>query len=74
MLRKVLVVTAVTVITVFYLNGCKKRSNEAKSGQEVLKTMAEYKAEAKKQVNKENMAEELDNIEKTLEQELRQEQ
>ena len=70
MLRKVLVIVAVTVISVFCLSGCKKRSSEAESSQEVLKTMAEYEAEAKKQINKENMAEELERIEKTLEQEV----
>lgn len=70
MLRKVLVIVAVTAISVFCLSGCKKRSSEAESSQEVLKTMAEYEAEAKKQINKENMAEELECIEKTLEQEV----
>lgn len=74
MLRKVLVIVAVTAISVFCLSGCKKRSSKAESGQEVLKTMAEYEAEAKKQINKENMAEELERIEKTLEQEVSKEQ
>jgi ABC-type phosphate/phosphonate transport system substrate-binding protein len=74
MLRKVLVIVAVTAISVFCLSGCKKRSSEAESGQEALKTMAEYEVEAKKQINKENMAEELERIEKTLEQELSEEQ
>jgi len=79
MLHKVLVIVAVTAISVFCLSGCKKRSSEphpserrgeAESSQEVLKTMAEYEAEARKQINKENMAEELERIEKTLEQEV----
>lgn len=74
MLRKVLVVVAIIATSVFYLSGCKKRSGETESGQEVLKTMAEYEAEARKQINKKNMAEELENIEKTLEQEIGQEQ
>jgi hypothetical protein len=74
MLHKVLVIVAVTVISVFCLSGCKKRSSEAESSQEVLKIMAEYEAEAKKQINKENMAEELERIEKTLEQEVSEEQ
>ena len=74
MLRKVLVIVAATAISVFCLSGCKKRSSEAESSQEVLKTMAEYEVEAKKQINKENMAEELERIEKTLEQELSEEQ
>jgi hypothetical protein len=36
--------------------------------------MAEYETEAKKQINKENMADELDRIEKALEEEVSQEQ
>ena len=67
MLRKVLVIVAVTVISVSFLSGCKKRSSGSK-------TTAEYEAEAKQQVNKENMAEELDNIEKALGKEISQEQ
>ena len=74
MLRKVLVIAAVAAISVFCLSGCKKRSSETESGQEVLKTAAEYEAEASEEINKENMAEELENIEKALEQEISQEQ
>ena len=74
MFRKVLVIVAITAISVFCLSGCRKRSSEAESEEEVLKTMAEYEAEAKKQINKENMADELDRIEKALEQEISQEQ
>jgi len=71
MIRKVLILVAVTAIGFFCLSGCKKRSSEA--DEEVPKTIAEYEAEAKKQINKENMAEELERIEKALEQEISQE-
>ena len=74
MLRKVLVIVAVVAISVFCLSGCKKRSSEPEPGQEALKTMPEYEAKARKQIKKENMAEELEKIKKTLEQELDQEQ
>jgi hypothetical protein len=74
MFRKVLVIVAVTAISVFCLSGCKKRSSEAESEEEVLKTMAEYEADAKEQISKENMAEELERIEKALEQEVSQEE
>jgi len=74
MFRKVLVIVAVTAISVFCLSGCKKRSSEAESDEEVLKTIAEYEVEAKEQINKENMADELDRIEKALEEEISQEQ
>ena len=74
MLRKLLVIAAVTAISVFCLSGCKKRSGEAESGQEELKTMTEYEAEAKSQINKENMVEELEKIKKELEREIGREQ
>jgi len=74
MFRKVLVIVAVTAISVFCLSGCKKRSSEAESEEEVLKTMAEYEADAKEQISKENMAEELERIEKALEEEVSQEE
>ena len=41
---------------------------------EKVKTVAEYEADAKEQINKENMAEELQRIEKALEQDISQEQ
>ena len=72
MLRKVLVIVAVAAISVFCLSGCKKRSSEAESGEEVVKTTAEYEAEAKEQITEENVAEELESIEKALEQEISQ--
>ncbi len=74
MLRKVLIIVAMVAISVFYLSGCKKSPSNLESSEEVVKTMAEYQTEAKKEINKENMADELDKIEKALEQELSQEQ
>ena len=69
MSRKVLVIVVVAAIGILCLSGCKKRSSEAGA-----KTMAEYEAEARKEINKENMDEELEHIAKTLEQEISQEQ
>ena len=74
MLRKVLIIVAMVVISVFYLSGCKKSPSNLEPSEEVVKTMAEYQTDAKKEINKENMADELDKIEKALEQELSQEQ
>jgi len=70
MLRKVLAIVAVIVICAF---GCKRRSSESEGGGEKLKTTAEYQAEAKEQINKENMAEELEKLEKAMQQEIEQE-
>ena len=74
MFRKILVIVIVTAISFFNLSGCKKRSSEPEPGEEVLKTTAEYQAEAREQINKENMAEELEGIEKEIEQEIGQEE
>lgn len=73
-MRKILIIVCVTVAAVLSLTGCKKRPSEAESGQEVLKTPAEYEAEAKGEISKKNMMSELERIEKALERELSQEQ
>lgn len=73
MLRKVLIIIALATISSFYFSGCDNSSGDAEPDQEVIKTMAEYEAEAEAQINEENMAEELDKIEKALEQEISEE-
>ena len=70
MLRKVLVIIALATISFFYFGGC---DGDAESDEVVVKTEAEYKAEAEAQINEENMAEELEKIEKALEQEISEE-
>ncbi|UCE99603.1 MAG: hypothetical protein JSV82_00605 [Planctomycetota bacterium] len=71
MFRKLLIISTIVAIGFFCLSGCNKK--EAESDQKV-KTMAQYEAEAREQINRENINEELDQIEKSLEQELTQEQ
>lgn len=71
MLQKVLVIVAAAAIIVFCLSGCKKRSSEPEPGGEVPKTMADYEAEAEREINKENMAEELEKIERAIKSEMR---
>ncbi len=74
MSRKVVIVfLAAAILCVSYLCGCKGSSTDTQSEQEAVKTEAEYKAEADKEINKENMAAELDKIEKSMEQEAAQE-
>ena len=70
MLRKVLVIIVSATISFFCISGC---DGDAESDEVVVKTMAEYEAEAEAQINEENMAEELEKIEKALEQEISQE-
>ena len=72
MSRKLVLIIVLTAMVVFCVNGCKKDSSQAETGQDV-KTAAEYKAEAEKEIDKENMAAELDELEKTLEEEISQE-
>ena len=74
MLRRILMIAIIAVMSVFCMNGCKERSSSTQSDQEEVKTVADYKAEAKEQINKENMAEELERLEKSLEQDISQEQ
>ena len=74
MLRKILTIVVQAILCLSLLSGCKDSSSDTQSEQEAVKTEAEYKAEAEKEVNKDNMAEELDKIEKTVEQEAAQEQ
>ena len=65
--RKLLVI-AVIMITVSCLYGCKKPSNQAKPQPPAVKTTAttESPADPNKKINKENMAQELDNLEKDI--------
>lgn len=71
MLRRILIIVAVGVISVLCLSGCRKSSSETEAEQqEVVKTMAEYEAEAKKEISRENIDAELEKIEKELEKEI----
>jgi hypothetical protein len=74
MLRKILTIVVQAILCFSLLSGCKGSSSDTQSEQEAAKTEAEYKAEADKEINKDNMAEELDKIEKAVEQESAQEQ
>lgn len=73
MCRRILIIVIMAVLSVFYLNGCKERSSDTQSDQEEVKTAAEYEADAKEQINKDNMDEELERIENELEQDISQE-
>lgn len=74
MLRKLIIIIALTTLSTFYLGGCDKTSSDSESeGEVVVKTQAEYNAEAEKQITEENMDEELANLEKQIEQEISEE-
>ena len=75
MMRKVLVIiTAAAVISIFCLSGCKKRPSKPEPGEEVVKTLAEYEDEAKKEITKKNMGKELEKLEEEIEADMREEQ
>lgn len=74
MLKAILVLSVTTVAFLFSVSGCKKASRDTEAGEESVKTAAEYEAEAKKEINKENMNQELDKIEQELAQEANQPQ
>ena len=67
MLRKILVITVI-MTTIFCLCGCKKSSNQEKPQSQTTKTTAttESPADPNKKINKENMAQELGNLEKDI--------
>ncbi len=74
MLKAILVSAVTMVLLLFSVSGCKKTSEGLKPVTEAVKTAAEYEAEAKKEINKENMNQELDKIEQELAQEANQPQ
>ena len=73
MFRKVLTIFVIAILCISYMGGCKKTSSETEAQQDVVKTEAEYKAEAEKEINEDNMAAELEKIERAMEQEAGQE-
>lgn len=73
MLRIVTIVVTTIALCGFLLSGCSKKG-ESESAEEQLKSVSQYQAEAEKQITAENMDDELEKIEKAVEQEISQEQ
>ena len=72
--RKLFIIIALAILCSFYISGCDKTSSDNESnGDVVVKTQAEYEAEAGEQITEENMEEELGNLEKQIEQEISEE-
>jgi len=72
MLKKFLILIIVMWLIVFGVSSCKKRSDKSSGKQEQVKSVKEYEAEIRDQINKDNMAEELSRLEKSLREELKQ--
>ncbi len=67
MLPKALILIVLIIISGFCLGGCKKSSPESSSEEDiVVKTAAEYAEEAEREINADNMADELKKIEAEL--------
>ena len=73
MARKILIIAVLAAISIFCISSCKKKTSESEPGETVVKTMAEYDAEAKEQIDKENVDAELAKIEQSLQSEIEQE-
>ena len=69
MLRKTLIMILLATLCLFYINGCDTETEE----EVVVKTPAEYEAEAEKQITEENMEEELKKLEETIDKEMSEE-
>jgi hypothetical protein len=69
MLRKALVPIILIMICLLCPAGCKKSSPESGSAEETVKTAAEYAEDARREINEDNMAVELEKIEEALTQE-----
>ena len=73
MLAKALVVIVLIVVIGLGPAGCKKSSPETNSGEDAVKTAAEYAEEAEQEIDTDNMADELKKIEDELDAEETQE-
>ncbi len=72
--RAMRILTIIAVVLLFSISGCKKESKSPVAGEETVKTAAEYDAEAKKEINEQNMNQELDKLDQELAQEAAQTQ
>jgi len=66
MLRKALVPIVLIMIFLLCPAGCKKSSPESDSAEEAVKSAAEYSEDARREINEDNMAAELEKIEDEL--------
>jgi outer membrane murein-binding lipoprotein Lpp len=74
MFRKLFIIVALVIVGSFYLSGCDKSTGSNESDEDVVvKTQAEYEAEAKEEITEENMESELASLEKEVEQEISEE-
>ena len=74
MRRTLFIIITLTILGSLFISGCGKTTSDNESeGDDIVKTQAEYEAEAKEQITEDNMEEELANLEKQIEQEISEE-
>ena len=74
MLRTLFIIITLAILASCFISGCGETSSDSKSEEAaIVKTEAEYEAEAKEQITEDNMEKELANLEKQIEQEISEE-
>ena len=66
MLMNMIARVAAVILCVLIFSGCAKKTNQTPPPEEPVKTEAEYKAEAQKEINEQNMTQELDKLEQDV--------
>ena len=66
MIKKALSIISIAVFLLAGLIGCNNGTDDSGSASETVKSKADYQTEAQKEITKENMDQQLDNIEKAL--------
>ncbi len=74
MLRKLFIIIVLATLSSFYIGGCDETSSDTETNEEVvLKTSAEYEAEAEAQITEENVEEELKKLEEAVDKKISEE-
>ena len=74
MRRTLSIIITMAILASCFIIGCGKTSSDSESEEEtIVKTEAEYDAQAQEQITEDNMEQELANLEKQIEQELSEE-
>lgn len=63
-----IVMVILACATLISLTGCKNKNTAEETETDIVKTEAEYKQQAEKEINKDNMLDELDKLEKAVDQ------
>ena len=66
MFSQVIVTLAIIGILAFAMSGCRKSQPKPPPAEDVVKTAAEFAAEAEDEITEENLDEELDRLEKEI--------